>query len=139
MKNYQYNLNTVAWLAIIAIILALVLSSCKKEKQLEPELPLPITQSTIHYKRILTFMWQYDEIADIYVYGSTMSGPCSASGGIDTVNYPHFYYTPKSTPLVINGNCTISSNNDTLYLTYSNHNPLVNTTNWVIKAKYLKQ
>ncbi len=139
MKTYQYNLNTIAWLAIIAIIIALSLSSCKKDKQLEPE-PLPITQSTIHYKRIATFMFQYDEAADLYVYGNTMSGPCSSSAlGGDTVNYPHFYYTPKLTPLVINGNCTISSNNDTLYLTYSNHNPIVNTTNWVIKAKYLRQ
>ncbi len=138
MKSYQYNLNNIAWLAIIAILLALVLSSCKKEKQLEPD--QIITQSTIHYKCMSTFMWQYDEAIDIYVYGNGTMSTVIKNGTLkDTISYPIFHYTPKSTPLIIHGHVATSSNSDTLYLTYSNHNPWTNETNYVTKAKYLKQ
>ena len=137
MKNYQYNLNTVAWLAIIAIILALVLSSCKKDKQTEPE--QPVTQSTIHYHKI-AIMQQHDEASDIYVYGNgTMSTPiiCILQ---DTVAYPSFSgFRPKQIPYIINGYCTISNNTDTLYLTYNSYHTLTNTWDHVINAKYLKQ
>lgn len=133
----KHLINNIGWIGLILTILSLSITSCKKDTQTKPN-PTPTPQSIIHYKRIATVLFQYDEVADIYVYGTTMSGPATNLLN-DTVSYPNFHYTPKSTPLIIHGSVNISSNNDTLYLTYSNYNPWVNQTNYVTNAKYLKQ